>query len=98
MYVEMRIWDYNMYVKLGALINGIAPLPESLSFLSVPEYGDLKILFFNIESGAWSFCWETELLPNLNPIDRIKMEKYENIQVWDDWIKCLKNTLYYKIG
>jgi len=85
-----------MYVKLRTLIdNIISPLPESLSFLSVPEYGDLKILFFNIESGAWSFCWETELIPNLNPIDRIKMERPENIQVWDAWLKRMNP--YYRI-
>jgi len=92
----MRTREYNMYVKLRTLIdNIISPLPESLSFLSVPEYGDLKILFFNIESGAWSFCWETELIPNLNPIDRIKMERPENIQVWDAWLKRMNP--YYRI-
>jgi len=84
-----------MYFKLGALIdNVIAPLPESLSFLLVPEYEDLKILFFNIESGAWSFCWETESLPNLNPIDRIKLERPENRQVWDAWLQRLNP--YYR--
>lgn len=78
-----------MYIKLGTLIEKIKPFPESLSFLSVPEYEGLKILFFNIESGAWTSCWETEFLPNLNPIDRIKLERPENIQDWDDWVKRL---------
>lgn len=75
-----------MFVNLAPIEQAIKPLPESLSFLSVPEYQKLSVFFYNIESGIASHCWETELLPNLNPIDRIKLDQQDNFMDWKIWI------------
>lgn len=76
-----------LYARLGVLVEQIGPIPESLSFLSAPEYRNLRIFFYDKESGAWNYCWETEFLPNLNPIDRIKLERLDKFQVWDTWVR-----------